>query len=137
MVTWDESKRLRNLKIHGLDFMGCELIFDGPVVAEEDNRLVYGEQRMNVMGVLAAGRVVHMTYTERGDGLHVISLRKATKGGTDLIETAHLNPSKVPWVVKNPRCRPGYSCGFRLPGYLLMNPIASIPIKSVPPKHEI
>jgi uncharacterized protein len=78
MVTWDESKRLRNLKMHGLDFMGCELIFDGPVVAEEDDRLVYGEQRMNVMGVLA-GRVVHMTYTERGDGLHVISLRKATK----------------------------------------------------------
>ena len=41
-------------------------------------RLAYGEQRINLLGWLD-GRVVHMTYTERGEYIHVISLREATK----------------------------------------------------------
>ena len=34
--------------------------------------------RINLLGFLN-GIVVHLTYTERGDDLHVISLRKAEK----------------------------------------------------------
>jgi uncharacterized DUF497 family protein len=78
MVTWNESKRRSNLKDHGLDFVGCESVLDSPVITQEDDRLTYGEQRINLIGLLS-GQVVHMTYTERGDDLHVISLRKATK----------------------------------------------------------
>lgn len=78
MVTWDETKRQSNLRDHGLDFAGCEAVFDGPVVGWDDDRDGYGEQRINLLGMLA-GVVVHMTYTERGDDLHVISLRKAEK----------------------------------------------------------
>jgi uncharacterized protein len=78
MPTWDEPKRLRNLKLHGLDFTGCEAVFDGPVVTWEDDREVYGEHRINLLGWLN-GIVVHMTYTERDDEPHVISLRKAEK----------------------------------------------------------
>jgi uncharacterized DUF497 family protein len=78
VVTWDERKRQANLRHHGLDFEGCETVFDEPVVTVEDARLAYGEQRINLLGWLKA-RVVHMTYTERGDDLHVISLREATK----------------------------------------------------------
>jgi uncharacterized DUF497 family protein len=78
VVTWDEQKRLTNLDRHGLDFEGCEAVFDHPVVTDEDSRLAYGEQRINLLGWLQ-GRIVHMTYTERGDDLHVISLREATK----------------------------------------------------------
>ena len=78
MVTWDESKRLTNIRDHELDFVGCEVVFDGPVTTREDDRLHYGEQRINLLGWLA-GQVISMTYTERGDDLHVISLRKATK----------------------------------------------------------
>ena len=78
MVTWDQPKRRTNIKDHGLDFAGCESVFDGPIITQEDDRLAYGEQRINLIGVLV-GQVVHMTYTERGDDLHVISLRKATK----------------------------------------------------------
>jgi uncharacterized DUF497 family protein len=78
MVTWDESKRKRNIQDHGFDFAGSESVFDGPVITQEDDRLAYGEQRINLIGLLA-GQVVNMTYTERGDDLHVISLRKATK----------------------------------------------------------
>jgi uncharacterized DUF497 family protein len=78
VATWDDRKRQANLQDHGLDFEGCEAIFDHPVVTTEDSRLPYGEQRINLLGWLR-GRVVHMTYTERGDDLHVISMREATK----------------------------------------------------------
>ena len=78
MITWDETKRLRNLKYHGLDFIGCEAVFDGPVIAWDDHRESYGELRINLLGFLN-GMVVHMTYTERGNDVHVISLRKAEK----------------------------------------------------------
>ena len=78
MPTWDESKRLRNIKVHGLDFVGCEAVFDAPVVTWEDAREAYGEQRINLLGWLE-GIVVHMTYTERGDEPHIVSLRKAEK----------------------------------------------------------
>jgi uncharacterized DUF497 family protein len=78
VVTWDGQKRLANLRHHGLDFEGCEAVFDAPVVTVEDSRTAYGEQRINLLGWLH-GRVVHMTYTERGENLHVISLREASK----------------------------------------------------------
>jgi hypothetical protein len=78
MVTWDESKRRRNIKEHGFDFADCETIFDGPTVSWDDDRVAYGEQRINLLGWLH-GTVVHMTYTERGDEPHIISLRKAEK----------------------------------------------------------
>lgn len=79
--TWNEQKRIANLTRHGLDFEGCEALFDHPVVTKEDARVAYGEQRINLLGWLE-NRVVHMTYTERGDDLHVISLREATKHET-------------------------------------------------------
>lgn len=78
MVTWDEPKRLLNITAHKMDFVGYEAVVDGPITAKEDDRLRYGEQRINRLGWLG-GHVVRMTYTERGDNVHVISLRKATK----------------------------------------------------------
>jgi uncharacterized DUF497 family protein len=31
MISWDESKRARNLKDHGIDFAGLEGFFDGDI----------------------------------------------------------------------------------------------------------
>ncbi len=78
MPSWDERKRRENVRKHGCDFVGCEVIFDGPAWVYEDDRRSYGEQRLCAVGWLA-GRVMHMTYTERDDDFHVISLRKADK----------------------------------------------------------
>jgi uncharacterized protein len=61
MPTWDEAKRRKNLREHGLDFEGCEQLFDGPVVVFEDQRDRYGELRLNAIGWLH-GQVVHLTY---------------------------------------------------------------------------
>ena len=78
MVIWDEPKRQANLRKHGLDFAGCDAVFDHPVVTIEDRRAAYGEQRIQLLGWLDGG-VVHLTYTERGETLHAISLREATR----------------------------------------------------------
>lgn len=53
-------------------------MFDSPVLTAEDVRASYDEQRINLIGWLH-GRVVRLTYTERGEDLHVISLREATQ----------------------------------------------------------
>ena len=53
--------------------MRCNL---GPLHC--DKRQDYGEERLVCFGLLEAGVVV-MVYTERSQGPHVISLRKAEK----------------------------------------------------------
>jgi len=78
MITWNETKRQSNIQNHGLDFVGCDVVLDAPVFSWDDDREAYGELRINLLGQLN-GVVVHMTYTERGDDMHVISLRKAQK----------------------------------------------------------
>lgn len=78
MATWDEAKRRRNLKIHGLDFEGSEAIWDNFTISREDIRRAYGEKRLVVFGLLES-EVVVMVYTERPAGPHIISLRRAEK----------------------------------------------------------
>lgn len=78
MATWDEAKRRRNIKEHGLDFEGCEEIWDHFTVTREDIRRDYGEKRLVAFGLLK-GEVVVMVYTERRAGPHIISLRRAEK----------------------------------------------------------
>ena len=78
MLTWDEVKRKLNIKNHGLDFVGCDAIWDYFTVTREDRRQDYGEARQVCFGLLA-GEVVVLVYTERSRGTHVISLRKAEK----------------------------------------------------------
>ncbi len=78
MLTWDETKRKLNIKYHGLDFVGCDAIWDRFTVAREDKRQDYGEERLVCFGLLGA-EVVVMVDTEHPKGPHVISLRKAEK----------------------------------------------------------
>src|ERR1700739_3665240 len=49
--TWDEAKRDRNIKDHGIDFADLEGFFDGDLVTREDTRLAYGEPRFQSVGV--------------------------------------------------------------------------------------
>lgn len=81
MATWNAAKRRRNLKTHGLDFEGCEAIWDDFTITREDIRRDYGEKRLVAFGLLD-GEVVVMVYTERSTGPHIISLRRAEKHET-------------------------------------------------------
>ena len=78
MLTWDEAKRKLNIKAHGLDFDGCDAVWDHFTVTREDVRQNYGEARLVCFGLLR-GEVVVMVYTERSRGPRVISLRKTEK----------------------------------------------------------
>jgi uncharacterized protein len=56
-------------------------VFDGPLVTVEDAREDYGEERYIALGLLE-GIVVSMVYTERGNTIRLISIRKALKHET-------------------------------------------------------
>ena len=75
---WDETKRLTNLRKHGIDFTDVPALFDGDILMVEDERLDYGEQRFVTFGLLK-GRVIAVVHTERENHIRIISARKATK----------------------------------------------------------
>ena len=54
---WDEATRKRNVKDYGLDFAGCDAIWDHFTVTGEDSRQAYGEARQVCFGLLT-GEVV-------------------------------------------------------------------------------
>jgi uncharacterized DUF497 family protein len=76
MPTWDERKRLANLKNHGLDFHASDDLWDHLTVTREDLRQSYGETRFVTFGLLD-DEVVVLVHTERNNDIHVISLRRA------------------------------------------------------------
>lgn len=79
MNTWDERKRQRNLKDHGIDFADLEGFFDGDLLTREDKREAYGEPRYQSIGVFN-GVVLFVVWTPRGeesDLTQLISARKA------------------------------------------------------------
>lgn len=82
MITWDENKRRLNLYKHAIDFVGAEAIFDEFMLTKEDDRVTYGECRFSAIGIKNE-RVIVMTYTERGEQVRIISIRKATRNETE------------------------------------------------------
>lgn len=75
---WDESKRLSNLKKHGVDFADIEEFDWGRAVTWIDDREDYGEERMLALGLLR-GVIYSVAYAERGEATRIISFRKATR----------------------------------------------------------
>lgn len=75
---WDESKRLSNLRKHGLDF--SEALEFGWEHAQTtvDDRFAYGEERLIAVGMFH-GKVHVVVYTERGLLKRIISFREATR----------------------------------------------------------
>lgn len=75
---WDEEKNGENIRKHELDFADAWEVFDAPMLTNLDNREDYGEERWVGIGFLK-NFVVVVVYTETGDVIRVISLRKALK----------------------------------------------------------
>ena len=82
--TWDEPKRRRNLKDHGLDFADAQRVFEGPTYSYEDDRFHYDEQRFVTLGLLE-GIPVSIVHTESKSRIHIISFRKATRRETNIL----------------------------------------------------
>lgn len=74
---WHEPKRAGNVRKHGVDFVDVfEAFGDRRRLVMEDHRFDYGEIRLNMLARIG-GRVFHITYTERGDVVWLISARRA------------------------------------------------------------
>jgi uncharacterized DUF497 family protein len=72
---WDENKRQANLTKHKLDLIRGSDLFDGrPVFISRSHR--HEEVRFLTVGVVA-GDFLTLVWTQRGEAVRLISLRKA------------------------------------------------------------
>ena len=88
--TWDERKRLHNLRVHKFDFRDVWQVFEAYTHCFDDDRYVYHERRLVTLGLLA-GLPVTVVHTETEDTIHVISFRKATRRETEILFAAYLH----------------------------------------------
>lgn len=80
---WGDAKAAENWRRHGVTFQqGAEALRDLFAIEGIDDREDYGEERVNVLGI-RLGVILHVTYTERGDRIRIISARRATKDEQD------------------------------------------------------
>lgn len=75
---WDNNKNQKNIERHGIDFQDAYLIFEQPILVKVDNRKDYGEKRLIGLGILFEVVVV-IVFTNRGNAIRVISIRRANK----------------------------------------------------------
>ena len=74
---WDEAKERTNLASHGVTFEAAREVFADPFALDwRDDRRDYGEVRYATIG-MAAGRLLYVAYTMRGDRIRIISARGA------------------------------------------------------------
>jgi len=79
MFEWDDAKAEANWRAHGVAFHHAIKAFRDPFAVERiDDRLDYGEERINLIGI-AEGVLLHVTYTERGERIRLISARRAER----------------------------------------------------------
>jgi uncharacterized protein len=74
---WDDNKAASNLIDHGVSFEMARDAFKDPFAVDRaDDRFDYDEDRANIMGMVG-GRLLVVSYTERGDRIRIISARGA------------------------------------------------------------
>jgi len=75
---WDEAKRAANITDHRVDFTAVYEFDWDTAVFDIDDREDYGELREIAVGFI--GVTLHVViFTERGEWIRIISLRKADK----------------------------------------------------------
>lgn len=83
VIEYDPDKAASNLRKHGMSFADAEQAMRDPHAATLDDPDAEGEPRFVSLGMDAAGRVLVIVWTPRGDKARVISARKASKRETD------------------------------------------------------
>ena len=80
---WDDDKAASNGRKHDVTFVDAAMAFDDLFFVElVDGRENYGEQRINLLGMVE-GTLLHVTYTERGQNIRIISARRAKRHEQD------------------------------------------------------
>jgi uncharacterized DUF497 family protein len=87
---WDEAKDQSNQRKHGVSFDEAKSVFGDPrSITIHDEQHSDEEDRYIDMGVSSRGRVIVVSYTERGPNIRIISCRKATKSERKTYEQAN------------------------------------------------
>ena len=77
---WDEKKAEDNLRKHGVSFAEAKTVFNDPFsVTIYDPDHSSDEQRYIDIGLSSKGRLIVVSYSERGETIRIISSREATK----------------------------------------------------------
>lgn len=77
---WDEAKANANLKKHKISFEEAKTVFADPFsITVDDPKHSIDERRFVDLGAAASGKVLVVSYTQRGEKIRLISCRKATK----------------------------------------------------------
>ncbi len=76
---WDEKKAADNLADHGVSFEEAKTVFDDQLYVDfYDPDHSFGEHRFIIMGESRQGRLLLVSYTERGENIRLISARELT-----------------------------------------------------------
>ena len=82
---WDPEKASTNLSKHGVPFDEAKTVFDDTFYVDfYDPDHSFGEHRFIIMGESRQGRLLMVSYTERGENLRLISARTDT-GRTETV----------------------------------------------------
>lgn len=77
---WNEKKADDNLRKHGVSFDEAKTVFNDPFsVTIYDPDHSSDEQRYIDIGLSSKGRLIVVSYSERGKRIRIISSREATK----------------------------------------------------------
>jgi hypothetical protein len=78
-VEWDDKKAKANQEKHGISFEEARTVFDDPLYVDfHDPDHSYDEHRYIIIGQSEQGRLLLVSYTERGDDIRLISSREVT-----------------------------------------------------------
>ena len=84
---WDDAKAATNLAKHGVSFEEAKTIFDDPLYIDfYDPDHSRDEHRYIIIGQSAPGRLLLVSYTERGDIIRLISAREVTRSEQEAYE---------------------------------------------------
>ena len=78
MFEWDETKNLRNIENHGIDFVRAKEIWGGEVLEIPSTQSEHGEERVLSIGVIGPEEwIITVVFVWRGDKRRLISARRA------------------------------------------------------------
>jgi len=87
---WDEEKDRLNQRKHGVSFDEAKTVFNDPrTITIVDEQHSEEEDRYIDLGISSRGRLIVVSYTERGANIRIISSRKAAKSERKTYEQAN------------------------------------------------
>ncbi len=79
IYTWDETKRMSNLRKHGLDFKDAALVYENELKITIDRERCGEDRKQDIALVLISKRVFSLVYVIRDHTVRCISFRPASE----------------------------------------------------------